>query len=164
MIGGVAPCSARESKLKVVVTVHVTSHVIPLLSTASHHKFASTMMKTAVCPLLLLLVSVCLVPLASSFSPSCATSVRGQSSALDMTKKFPAGRPNTDQVDEDMAMWIEEDTKGNRKKALKKPVGGRPVDLYTKAQVEKIEQKGVSPFERLNRYMEWVTNRPTRGY
>ena len=81
-----------------------------------------------------------------------------------MTKKFPAGRPNTDQVDEDMAMWIEEDTKGNRKKALKKPVGGRPVDLYTKAQVEKIEQKGVSPFERLNRYMEWVTNRPTRGY
>ena len=61
-------------------------------------------------------------------------------------------------------MWIEEDPKGKRKMALKKPVGGRPIDLYTKQQVEEIEKKGVDPLEKVKRYVEWLIERPQRGY
>ena len=80
-----------------------------------------------------------------------------------MSKRFPSGRPFTGQVDEDMAMWIE-DKNGNRKKALDKPVGGRPITMYSKQQVEEIEKKGVNPMERFQNYLKFLKDRPTRGY
>jgi hypothetical protein len=82
--------------------------------------------------------------------------------ALFMTKKYPAGKPFTGQVDEDMAMWYE-DKDGNKKKALQKPVGGRPVDLYTKEDIERIDKRNdwwIKP----KAYLEWLFQRPTRGY
>mmetsp|Transcript_16883 Transcript_16883/g.38855 ORF Transcript_16883/g.38855 Transcript_16883/m.38855 type:complete len:104 (-) Transcript_16883:95-406(-) len=77
-------------------------------------------------------------------------------------KKFPAGRPNTDQVDEDMAMWFE-DKDGKQKKALSKPVGGRPVNLYTKNQLQDIEAKGVDPFEKIKAFGKFLTQKPKAG-
>mmetsp|Transcript_19788 Transcript_19788/g.47063 ORF Transcript_19788/g.47063 Transcript_19788/m.47063 type:complete len:194 (+) Transcript_19788:53-634(+) len=78
------------------------------------------------------------------------------------SKKFPAGRPNTDQVDEDMAMWFE-DKDGKQKKALSKPVGGRPVNLYTKNQLQDIEAKGVDPFEKIKAFGKFLTQKPKAG-
>lgn len=51
------------------------------------------------------------------------------------SKKSPKGDPVTVQENEDAAMWIE-DKKGNVKKALKNPVGGRPIDKVTKDQLQ----------------------------
>lgn len=115
------------------------------------------------------LILLLLLPIAiDGFSPAVAVPVLSgappSATALSMTKKFPAGRPNTDQVDEDMAMWFEDTKTGKRKQALKKPVGGRPVTLYTKDQVEAIEKKGVNPVAELKIFMEWLVNRPRRGY
>lgn len=118
------------------------------------------MMKTGVVRLLLLAI---LAPLAMAFTTPCGAQGSSSNTCLHMSKRFPAGRPNTMQVDEDMAMWFD-DGKGNRKKALDKPVGGRPTILYSKEDVEKIEKKGVSPFERFKNYVEFVTKKPTRGY
>lgn len=121
-------------------------------------------MKTAL-RLLFLVAVVWMTPVATGFTVSPLSAGRSCSiSSLHMTKKFPAGRPYTGQADEDMAMWFDEDKQGNRKKALKKPVGGRPVDLFTKEDVEAIEKKGVDPLERFKRKMEWLAKRPQRGY
>ena len=115
------------------------------------------MMKTVFC----LLLGTILMMVVTGFRPT-AVGAR-TSAALSMTKRFPAGRPVTVQLDEDMAMWFE-DKQGNKQKALKKPVGGRPATLYTKKDVEEIEKKGVSPFEQLGAKLEYWLKRPTRGY
>uniref|UniRef100_A0A7S2Y9A8 Uncharacterized protein n=1 Tax=Entomoneis paludosa TaxID=265537 RepID=A0A7S2Y9A8_9STRA len=98
-----------------------------------------------------------------SFSPISVVG-RGQRShpTILFNKKYPAGKPNTDQVDEDMAMWFE-DKQGNAKKALPKPVGGRPVQLYTKQQVQEIEKKGVDPLEKLKAFGKFLTQKPQAG-
>lgn len=79
-------------------------------------------------------------------------------------KKYPAGKPFTGQVDEDMAMWFEDKKTGQAKQALKKPVGGRPNTLYTKKDIETIEKKGVDPLEKFKAGVEFLIKRPTRGY
>lgn len=112
----------------------------------------------------LLLVLAIAAPMALGFtSPAVisGSSNTGTNTALSMTKKFPAGRPLTVQADEDMAMWFEDET-GNRKKALDKPVEGRPVIIYTKDQVEEIEKKGVPLFvmDQAKAFAEWFTARP----
>ena len=111
------------------------------------------------------LVFTIFASVALSFQPSINDiRARGKDdSALFMTKRYPAGRPVTVQLDEDMAMWFE-DKQGNRQKALKKPVGGRPAALFTKEEVEAIEKKGVSPLERIAAFLEYTAKRPTRGY
>ena len=117
-------------------------------------------MKTA----LAVLISAILASVAMGFGPPVEVGQpsRGRT-ALSMTKKYPAGRPVTVQLDEDMAMWFE-DKQGNRKKALNKPVEGRPAAQFTKEQVDAIEKKGVSPFEQIGAWVEYLAKRPTRGY
>lgn len=107
------------------------------------------------------LLLVALSPVTWGFAPVAGRST--DLSALTLTNKYPSGRPNTDQVDEDMAMWFE-DKQGRVKKALEKPVGGRPLDLYTKDDIKKIETRGVDPFEKAKRFAEFLSNRPRRGY
>lgn len=104
-------------------------------------------------------------PLALGFVPSLPSVGERTSdvACLHMTKRFPAGRPCTVQADEDMAMWFE-DKQGNVKKALTKPVGGRPSEILTKEQVAAIEKRGVNPFDRVKAYLEYFSKRPTRGY
>lgn len=61
------------------------------------------------CVLSFLLLAI-LAPVATGFMVSLSTSngnVVGSSTALAMTKKFPAGRPYTGCVDEDLQMWYE---------------------------------------------------------
>uniref|UniRef100_A0A7S2VGE8 Uncharacterized protein n=1 Tax=Entomoneis paludosa TaxID=265537 RepID=A0A7S2VGE8_9STRA len=100
--------------------------------------------------------------MALGFTPTPFSPAVGASSTMLFNKKYPAGRPNTVQADEDMAMWFE-DEKGNAKKALSKPVGGRPVTTYTKQQVEEIEKKGVDPFEKVKAFGKFLMQKPKYG-
>lgn len=59
---------------------------------------------------------------------------------------------------------IHTDKAGNKKQALTKPVGGRPVTLYSKKDIETIEKKGFDPFARVKAFAEYVVKKPTRGY
>jgi hypothetical protein len=84
----------------------------------------------------LLLLAIALPVVADSF---CIIPPVGRASSSSVTtlfsKKNPKGAPITVQEDEDAAMWIEE--KGGKvKKALKNPVGGRPINKVTKDQLQ----------------------------
>ena len=63
------------------------------------------------------------------------------SSALGMSKKNPQGTIYTGQEDEDAAMWIEDKKTGKEVKALKGPVGGRPINKMTKEMLSKKQGK-----------------------
>ena len=90
----------------------------------------------------LLVVVLAVSPVVRAFSVSPVVSSSPAEKTRLYTKKYPQGRPCTIQEDEDAAMWIESKD-GKREKALKKPVGGRPINKYTRDMVEKIEKKGV---------------------
>ena len=85
---------------------------------------------------LFLLLAIALV--ADGFSPAVTS---GRSSTFLLTKKNPQGAPITIQEDEDAAMWIEDKKSGKSKKALSKPVGGRPINKVTKEKFDNGGQK-----------------------
>jgi hypothetical protein len=73
--------------------------------------------------------SFCIVP------PPVGRASSSSGTTTLFSKKNPKGAPITVQEDEDAAMWIEE--KGGKvKKALKNPVGGRPINKVTKDQLQ----------------------------